>query len=395
MKALGLYVHIPFCAHKCAYCDFYSLAGCPNETVERYLTALFAHMEEYSAQTVGYAVSTIFLGGGTPTLLSEQQLKRVLKKIRASFRITPNCEVTIEANPGTVDRHKFRALKRLGVNRLSLGAQSFEDDNLKVCGRIHTSADVFLAVKQAREAGFDNINLDLIYGLPGQTLQHVLENVNTAIALNAEHVSLYGLSIEEGTPFARDASKLLFPDEDLVCEMFDASCKLLAAAGYNHYEISNFAKHGKLCRHNLRYWNCDEYLGLGPGAHSDFCGKRFNFRKDLKLYLDTLAPLEGKEHPTPAQSLVEKIIEIPANARIAEYVMLRMRLSEGVNTEKFYRRFGRDFESIYLERIMPYLASGHIIRTPRGYAFSPKGMFVSNFILARVVDFDMAVPGLT
>lgn len=388
MKTLGLYLHIPFCISKCRYCDFYSIPEAARPVPDKYVDALCAHMHEYALQARDYAVTTIYIGGGTPSLLTADQMKKVIKKLKSSFHLSVKCEISMEMNPKTADYTKLRAFRKLGINRLSIGVQSFDDADLSICGRAHNAADAVSVFTAARKAKFENISFDLMYGIPGQTLQTVVNNINTAIRLEPEHVSLYGLKVEEGTPFWFDRHELAFPDEETERSMYFTAVGLLEKAGYHQYEISNFARRGYSCRHNLKYWNCDEYLGFGPAAHSYFGGKRFSLKKDLNLYMDSFDPETSVDTP-----LVDEYIDIPYPSRVAEYVMLRFRLTAGISLEAFRKKFGRDFEEMYLEKLAPYLKSGHVIRTPKGYAFSPEGMYVSNYILARVVDFDLVIPG--
>lgn len=387
MKKLGLYIHIPFCMKKCAYCDFYSIPAASEMLKTEYLTALSQQIDEYKPQAANHSVDSVFIGGGTPSLLDEKQTAALMKKIYSCFNVERNAEVTIEANPGTVDEKKLKLYKKLGINRLSLGVQSFLNEDLAVCGRIHKAQDSVRAFTMARNAGFDNINVDIMFGLPGQTMASLVQTLNYTFKLGADHISFYGLKIEEGTPFYEMRQTLALPDEDSESDMYFASRQIMLSNGYQHYEISNFAKRGKRCKHNMKYWNSDEYLGIGPAAHSYFAGKRFSFKKDIKLYIDSFKGLTDR-------SIVEEIIDIPHSARIAEYVMLRFRLSDGINCETFYKKFGRDFDSVYYQKLRPYINSGHIVRTKDGYAFSPEGMYVSNFILSRIIDFDMNIPGV-
>lgn len=390
MKGLGIYIHIPFCVSRCKYCDFYSQTDCSPQLQESYIDALCKHIKEYSQQTKEYVVTSVYFGGGTPTLLPTEQIKRLVKCIKKNFRLSLKCEISIEANPGTVDLKSLKQIRKMGINRISIGAQSFEDCELKTCGRVHSSEQIYKAVIDARMAKFDNISLDLIYGLPGQTKQTLGQSIKDAIELEVDHISLYGLKIEQGTPFWYNRKTLSFPDEDTECDMYLDNVQLLKDAGYTQYEISNFAKQSKRCKHNLRYWNGDEYIGFGPAAHSYFGGKRFSFKKDLKLYIDTF-----DDTKKVSESIIDEYIDIPYTARIAEYVMLRFRLNDGINKEMFRKRFDKKFDDVYYERIKPYIASGHIVQTKNGYAFSLKGMCVSNYILARIVDFDLVIPGTT
>ena len=388
MKKLGIYIHIPFCVSKCRYCDFYSIPGASEELKDKYVEALTKHMKEYSIQAKDYIVDTVYFGGGTPSLLSEKQLKTVMKALKSNFRVYRACEISMEINPKTVSLQKLKYIKRCGINRLSIGVQSFADNELSIAGRPHDSDDAFETVRLARKAGFDNISLDLMFGLPEQSLQSVVDNVNTIVSLDVEHISLYGLKIEEGTPFWFDRNKLALPNEDEERSMYFNASGLLAASGIKQYEISNFAKKGKYCKHNLKYWNCDEYLGFGPAAHSYFAGKRFSFKKNINLYIDSFA-----EDGSVAEELLDEYIDIPYSSRVAEYVMLRFRLTAGISTAVFKKKFGRDFDEMYLKKITPFIKTGHIVKTKTGYAFSREGMYVSNYILSRVVDFDVINPG--
>jgi len=389
-KKLGLYIHIPFCMKKCLYCDFYSIPAANEQLKSLYLEALMLHFEEHSLQLAPYVIDSIYFGGGTPSLLSAEQMHMILKKLKKSFYISDKCEITLEANPGTIDKAKLSSFRKSGINRLSIGCQSFFDSDLRVCGRIHNTRDNVRAMMDARDAGFKNINVDIMYGLPGQSLQNVLSSIERAIKLGAAHISLYGLKVEEGTPFyaMQTQRKLALPDEDTESDMYFVACNLLRNNGYRHYEISNFAKPGFESVHNLKYWNCDEYVGFGPSAHSFFSGKRFNYKNSASLYIKNFT--ENYD----GLGIVDKCIDVQFGTQMAEYVMLRMRLGEGINCEEFKKRFGRTFESMYLAKITPFLRSGHIVKTSTGYAFTEQGMYVSNYILSRIIDFDMVIPGV-
>ncbi len=388
MKGLGLYIHIPFCINKCNYCDFYSIGGLDETVRDKYISALSKHMSEYKVQAKGYVVTSVYIGGGTPSLLTPQQLKTLMKAVRKNFRLSARCEISIEVNPATADEKKLKAMRRLGINRMSIGAQSFNEDELSVCGRLHNAADIYSTILSARKAKFDNVSLDLMYGLPGQSKESLFENLDNAFKMGVDHISLYGLKIEDGTPFWYNRHTLELPDEDAEREMYFEAVERLRHNGYRQYEISNFAKKQKACKHNLRYWNCDEYIGFGPAAHSYFGGKRFSFKRDLALYLDTF-----DETKTVNETLIDEYVDIPPQARIAEYVMLRFRLCEGVNLARFKKRFGRSFEALYYEKLWPYVNSGHIVKTKTGYAFTTDGMYVSNYILSRLVGNDLIIPG--
>ncbi len=389
-KKLGIYIHIPFCMKKCLYCDFYSIPAANELLKSLYLDALMLHMDEHILQLQPYTVDSIYFGGGTPSLLSAEQIKAILKKIKKNFYVSSKCEITLETNPGTVDKEKLAAFRKAGINRLSIGCQSFYDSDLKVCGRIHSAHDNVMTLDWAHKEGFKNINVDIMFGLPGQSLQNVLSSIERAVKLGATHISLYGLKIEEGTPFytLQAQNKLALPDEDAESDMYYVSCEMLRKLGFKHYEISNFARPGYESVHNLKYWNCDEYIGFGASAHSFFSGKRFCYKNSASLYIKNFT--DSFDGP----GIVDKCIDVQFGTQMAEYVMLRMRLGEGIVCDEFRRRFGRTFESVYLSKMTPFLRSGHIVKTKNGYAFTERGMYVSNYILSRMIDFDIVIPGV-
>ncbi len=389
-KKLGLYIHIPFCKKKCLYCDFYSIPAANEQLKKLYLEALMLHMDEHILQLEPYTIDSIYFGGGTPSLLSAEQITMLMKKIKKNFYVSNKCEITLETNPGTVDKAKLSAFRRAGINRLSIGCQSFYDKDLQVCGRVHSAHDNVKVLDEAVKAGFKNINVDIMFGLPNQSLQNVLSSIERAVKLGATHISLYGLKVEEGTPFytLEKQGRLPLPSEDDESDMYYVSCEMLRKYGFKHYEISNFARPGYESVHNLKYWNCDEYIGFGPSAHSFFSGKRFYYKNSTSLYVKNFT--ENFDGP----GIVDKCIDVQFGTQMAEYVMLRMRLGDGIHCDEFRRRFGRSFESVYLGKMSPYLRSGHIIKTKSGYAFTEHGMYVSNYILARMIDFDIVIPGV-
>ncbi len=389
-QTLGLYFHIPFCQSKCPYCDFYSaptssfseLGSSGPDLTARYTDALLLHMEDYAKSAAGYEVDTVFFGGGTPTILPSSRLLSLLDGMNDFYNVRSDAEITLEANPATVSTSELRRLRRAGVNRLSMGLQSADDGELKALGRIHSFSDFVESFRAARKAGFSNISVDLMYGIPGQTRESFRETLSRVIDLDPEHISVYGLKIEEGTPFAARRDSLSLPDEDAEYEMYLEAVNTLSENGWAQYEISNFSKPGKQCLHNLRYWNCEPYLGFGPGAHSYFGGRRFAFRRDLGAYLLAM------EYPDRAENLLSENYEIKPSERLGEYVMLRLRLTEGVDTDAFAARFGVSFERMF-ERYLPiYLKNGFMVHNGRSYSFTPKGMFVSNYILSAMLDFD-------
>ena len=380
-RRLGLYLHIPFCKSKCAYCDFYSFVPKDEGIFERYTQALIKHIESYGKSCAGYSPDTVFIGGGTPTALPLEDLLQIIRAVKKNFDLTKTCEFTVEANPATVDKAGLKKLRRAGVDRLSMGLQSAHDHELAALSRIHKRDEFEEAYRNAREAKIGNINVDVMYGIPGQTVGSCLATLKYVADLSPEHISFYNLKIEPGTPFAKMRDSLSLPGEDAEYEMYIKGSEYLASRGYVHYEISNFAKPGFRCLHNLKYWNCEEYLGLGPGAHSFFNGTRFSFYRDVERYI------RGVEDPASRVQITETSETIRPRERIGEYVMLRMRLAEGVSERDFSRLFGMSFSATYGRLLAKYQNGGFVIKRGDSYAFTPRGMFVSNYILSDILDF--------
>ena len=378
-KSIGLYIHIPYCLNKCPYCDFYSNSG--KADYKRYIDAVLLHLEDYSNSLKDRIVDTIYIGGGTPSIIPRKLICELIDSIYEMYDVAEDAEITLEANPATLNASALKKLWKSGINRLSIGLQSANDDELKELGRIHNFEQFRNSFNLAREAGFDNISVDLMYGVPTQTPDSLRRTLETVVGLAPEHISLYGLKIEPNTPFGQDPN-LILPDEDTWCDMYLDSIDYLESQGYYQYEISNFARDGRESRHNLRYWNCEEYLGIGPGAHSYLNNTRFSFVRDTMLYIDAMEDLTK-----PAQIIDEKY-EITPDERIGEYVMLRLRLVEGIDTVEFKERFGIDFESLYGQYLDSYIQGGFMIDTGRGYALTPVGMCVSNEILSTMLSFD-------
>lgn len=373
---LGIYVHIPFCKHKCDYCDFYSLAGAEG-AAERYQKALLAHMAETAPQAKGWEVDTVYFGGGTPLMLGDRALIQVLDFIKKRFQVSKDAEITVEANPESVDFPTLRRLRRAGFNRLSLGMQSACDAELKSVGRIHDFAQVEAAVQAARKAKLKNISLDLIYGLPGQTQESWGKTLDAAIALEPQHISGYGLKVEEGTPLAaRVAAGETLPDDDAQADAYLTMVERLARAGYRQYEISNFAKEGFASRHNLKYWTLSPYLGFGPGAHSDFGDRRYAFIRDLEGYI---AAVEGG-----GRILSEENV-IPQRERGSEYLMLRLRTTHGIEEWEYRREFFMDFDPI-LAILTGYEREGWAERADRRWRLTPEGFLRSNVLIGQLLE---------
>ena len=373
---LGLYVHIPFCKSKCLYCDFCSFPHPKEETVERYVKALEKDLRLWAERARGMTVDTVYFGGGTPTLLSEETLCHLLSVLAEQYDLDPNAEITLECNPRTGSRSFFSSLRRGGFNRVSVGLQSTQDEELRALGRQHSFADFCRTYEELRAADFSNVSIDLMSGIPHQTLQSYLQTIDRVTALAPEHISAYGLIVEEGTPFStlEKRGSLILPDEEAARSMYFEGIDRLASAGYAQYEISNFARAGYESRHNMKYWNCEPYLGFGPAAYSDFLGERFGNSRDLLAYNDGESIREECEAPSAIE-------------RQNEYVMLRMRLCEGLRAEAFKERFGEDLEERYGHKLSAYVAGGFVQKNEDGYAFTKEGMYVSNAILSDVLDF--------
>lgn len=385
INSLGLYLHIPFCKNKCPYCDFYSLAD-PEKTgddyMRRYADALMLHMEDYSVSAQNRVIDTVYIGGGTPSFMPVKYMLDIIDSVKRNFTLLPDAEISMEVNPATVDYHGFRKYAKAGVNRISIGMQSAVDSELMALGRIHTFEDFQRAFYDARKAGIENINVDIMYGIPGQTEDTLRETLSRVIELAPEHISFYGLKIEDGTPFSKIKASLPLPDEDSEYKMYVTAVDILEKHGYMQYEISNFAKPGIECRHNLRYWNCLEYIGFGPGAHSYYNNHRFSFKKDIGLYISELEAVSSEN------SIVDEDYEIGESERIGEYVMLRFRLNDGIDANEFAERFGLNFERTYGKYLKTYTENGFMTKEGSRYAFTTAGRYVSNYILSAMIDFD-------
>lgn len=380
-KNLGLYIHVPFCVSKCYYCDFYSLGGRAAQ-MDGYVKAMCAHIRDYGALCGGYSVDTVYFGGGTPSFLGEKRLAKLLSEIGKRFSLSRNAEITVEANPDSMSPKLLKKLKKAGVNRLSVGVQSADDDELAMLGRVHTFAQAQDAVRRAQDAGFDNLSLDLMYGLPGQDAGRFLRSAEAVLALQPAHLSCYGLKLEPGTPMARDNPVL--PDDDAQADLYLALCNRLGEAGFEHYEVSNWARPGRRSRHNSKYWDLSEYLGLGPGAHSYLGGRRFAFVRDLDAYC---AGVTGAGGP-----IVFEEEDVPTMRRHGEYLMLRLRTRDGVQEETFQRLFSRDFAP-YAAKLAPLAQHGLAVQELGRWHLTEQGFLVSNSIINEVLSADDPAEG--
>ena len=373
-KRIGIYLHIPFCVQKCRYCDFCSFAGARSDLTERYVSELCRRIERERSALSEFCVDTVYFGGGTPTLLSIESFSRIFETLRASCEISDDCEITCECTPATADEKKFRALRALGVNRLSIGLQSVHDDELRMLGRIHTYEDFRKTFSDARAAGFDNISVDLMYSLPNQTLAHFEESLVRLAEHSPEHISVYGLKIEEGTPFWAQRDTLRLPEEETELAMYLACSEILSHYGYEKYEISNFSKKGRESRHNLRYWHGEEYLGFGVAAHSYFAGERFGNSRDMDAFLS-------------GEDIVEERVRLDERELRNEYLMLRLRLCEGIDEQELIANFGVPFCEL-APSLETWLTHGFLKKEESRISFTDRGFFVSNAILSELLEFD-------
>ena len=373
---LGIYIHVPFCRSKCQYCDFYSLSSKDDKLMDGYLNAICAHIKEAGALAPAYKVDTVYFGGGTPSFFGAEGMATILTYIRRSFDVDNNAEITFEANPDSVTDKLLKRLRAEGFNRVSLGIQTDDDEVLRKLGRPHTFANAVTAYHRIRKAGFRNVSVDLMYGLPGQTLRAWRETLEHVLTLNPEHISCYGLKVEEGTPLYeyRDYAKL--PDDDAQADMYLAAVEMLKAYGYRQYEISNFARKGLYSKHNMKYWTGGEYLGFGPSASSDFAGKRFTLCRSVQEYISGIKNQD---------QIIDEVQEIPLRERAGEYLMLRLRTFNGINAEDYERNFLLPFAPLedILEKNRDF---GYAVRTEDGrWHLTPKGFLLSNTIISDLL----------
>ena len=392
-----IYVHIPFCIKKCLYCDFLS-GPCDDFSKEKYVKSLLYEIsyygKKYGKEGRDIIVSSVFFGGGTPSILDETLMSSIIKQLRDSFTIEENAEITIECNPGTVSADKLRIYKQSGVNRLSIGLQSANDDELKNIGRIHTYEDFVRSYYMARECGFDNINIDLMSALPGQTLKSYKETLEKIVNLNPEHISSYSLILEEGTPLYDRIEKLEkngedtgLPDEDTEREMYYLTKKILSDNGFERYEISNYSKKGYECRHNIAYWIRDNYLGLGLGASSCMDNIRRKNTDDMKRYMEVFCNDHVKDISGSGVLNEEETAVLSEKDMMAEFMFLGLRMISGISKQKFKRCFGKDYDTIYGGVTEKLIKEGlaEIFDDGDRICLSEKGIDVSNSIFVNFI----------
>ena len=422
MKSISIYIHIPFCVKKCQYCDFLS-APADSRAQKVYLRALKQEIREQAARYREYEVQTVFIGGGTPTAVPCENLCEVLKTVFSFYRMNPHAEISMEANPGTVTKEALLSYRKAGINRISIGLQSADDAELKLLGRIHTYRDFQQTYRWAQEAGFTNINLDIMSALPGQSVENYKKTLETVLSLKPQHISAYSLIVEEGTPFyekyGQESEKLQatgekqpdLPSEEEEREMYALTEKLLAAAGYHRYEISNYALPGRECRHNLVYWKRGNYVGFGLGAASMVENVRFENTRKMQEYLAEYAGVPDAEpvsadaaqgdeqelsneqefslredtHSENEQelSIRENVHPLSPQEQMEETMFLGLRLTEGVSKAEFHRQFGVSMEQIYGEVIQENIAQG-LLADEAGYLrLTREGMDLSNYVMGQ------------
>ena len=394
-KPLGLYLHIPFCVQKCNYCDFLSFGGSGAEEQITYIKALKREIKYYGILYRNiYYVDSIFIGGGTPSLIESSLIAELIEEIKENFLIYENIEFSIESNPKTLTKEKMKMYIDSGINRLSIGAQSLDNEILKYMGRVHITEDIISNYNLARECGFQNINLDLMFAVPGQSTNQWMETLNRAMELEPEHISFYSLQIEEGTPFFSmfQAGNLKEVDDETDRDMYHRTLSELKNRGYFHYEISNAAKAGYQCRHNLKYWSMEDYLGLGLGAHSFISGTRFSNAITLADYSEPafekfISESQQQENNKNSPFTVWNH-ENTRREMIAEYIFTGMRKSDGIDLKDFERRFKQPIEDIYFEnwhKLQKFIEGGYLIKTAENMRFSAIGIDISNRILSEFV----------
>ena len=373
---LGIYIHVPFCRSKCAYCDFYSVTEKNDKLMDAYLHAICRHIKETGPLAPEHKVDTIYFGGGTPSFFGADGMATILNTIRKNFDVDSRAEITFEANPDSVSPRLLRKLRREGFNRVSLGIQCDDDEILEKIGRPHTYEQAVKAVKRIRRARYKNLSVDLIYGLPGQTREGWEKTLRNVLRLDPEHISCYGLKVEPGTPLYTYQDHCDLPDDDAQADMYLMTIDILRRMGYRQYEISNFAKKGMASRHNLKYWTGKEYLGFGPDASSDFAGRRFSIVRDVRAYIEGIR--------TGGQVLRE-IQDVPRRERAGEYLIMRLRTTAGIRREEYERQFLLSFDP--LEKVLRQCESLHhaILSGDGHWRLTAEGFLLSNTIMSDLL----------
>lgn len=391
-KRGGIYLHIPFCVRKCAYCDFLS-APADEKTQAGYVKAL--QTEIYQTAKLfsenPYTVDTVFFGGGTPSILAPKHIKALMDTLRECFALPEAAEITIECNPGTLDEDKAAVYKQAGINRISFGLQSANNRELEMLGRIHTMEEFVKSYETARVAGFDNINIDLMSALPGQTFESFLHTLDMVLALKPEHISMYSLILEEGTALYEHLDRYpALPDEDTERQMYDTACRKLADNGYRQYEISNFAKEGKVCRHNLSYWERKNYLGFGVGAASLLCEQRYTNTDSLALYMDAMnklisykAGMRQNDSLSALSAIRTEQHTLSVQEQMEEMFFLGLRKNNGISEADFLGKFGKTVDDIYAQVLEKNQKFGLLVRENGRIFLTKRGREVSNVVMSE------------
>ncbi|MFO7320981.1 MAG: radical SAM family heme chaperone HemW [Chloroflexota bacterium] len=385
-EAISIYIHIPFCTTKCTYCAFNTYTN-QESLIQPFTEAVARELRIVGSSAPGTPAHTVFFGGGTPSLLTPRQLDAILQAVTDSFVLAAGAEISLEANPNDLDRDYLAALRSLGINRLSIGMQSAVPSELALFARRHDNDAVVRAVSAARAAGFDNINLDLIYGVPHQTLDNWATSLNQMLALQPEHVSLYALGLEDGTPMKRwvERGQLPAPDDDLSADMYELATERLTAAGYEQYEISNWSKPGRACRHNLQYWYNLPYIGVGPGAHGFAGGIRYSTILNPQRYIRALQN-DAADCPFPLTPAVAEWTALDQRGEIAETLIMSLRLTrQGVERAAFARRFGVDLLDVHGETIERFARFGLLSVDDERVRLTERGRLLSNVIFRELV----------
>ena len=373
---LGIYIHVPFCRSKCQYCDFYSVTCKDDKLLDGYRDAVCAHIREAGILAPEYVVDTIYFGGGTPSLFGAEGMAAILATIRKAFKVSSSAEITFEANPDSVSDRLLRRLRSEGFNRVSLGIQCDDDGILKKIGRPHNYAQAVSAVQRIRKFGFKNLSVDLMYGLPGQSLQAWEKTLQNVLSLRPEHISCYGLKVEEGTPLYEYQEFCNLADDDTQADMYLSAVEILRQHGYRQYEISNFCRKGNVSRHNLKYWNGDPYLGFGPNASSDFSGQRFTVIRDLEGYI------RGMKTGGPVLQDVQTLAD---RERAGEYLMMRLRTVSGIDPKEYEKKYLLPFAPLE-KSLMQCKERGLATKTFDGrWHLTPNGFLVSNSIISDLL----------
>lgn len=371
---LGIYIHIPFCRSKCEYCDFYSIPGKHEELYARYTDAVCRHIKETGSLAPNHRVDTIYFGGGTPSYFGAEGLATILTAVRKSFDVDPDAEITFEANPDSVTDSLLRRLKAEGFNRASLGVQCDDDKILTALGRPHDYRQAVAAFHRLRKAGFDNISVDLMYGLPQQSQFTWRDTLQNVLQLQPEHISCYGLKVEPGTPLYEHQDSAFLPSDDAQADMYLTAVDILKEKGYRQYEISNFARRGKFSRHNMKYWTGQEYIGFGPNAASDFAGKYYTNVADLQAYIDGIQ--NGGQ-------VISEVLEIPVRERAGDYLMLRLRTVSGISGPEYERQYLLPFGPLE-DALKQSQDRGDAVYENERWHLTPKGMLISNTIISEL-----------